>query len=440
MQCSSLLELYSEFQYYKNETTRVVKKIRESSLPTMASACERPNIGTRRQRALIRTGVTLLRYIMDHPQATSRAAAEDLRMSFPNVCRLVTEFKTLGIIQGTEHKQTGRRGPWSQAVALRGDLGCTIGVDLEATKVRGVVLDFANNVLAVRRRSLSPFETDKEIVSIVASVATTLVHMAQARGVQVYIVGLGLPSPLLDKRLGKIRTNMQFGEATLEFVPRVEEACRIRTSAAPNSNCFAAGHHRIHNPRGRGIDMVVLNRFGIVAALVWKGELYTGASHYAGALGYIPCSEVYPPRPLKEVCTGSSLLEFARAKGDQRSFQELLKSPNDPLVQEWLKQAVPAFAQAIHLAIMTYNPDRVLIDGIFNKFPRKIRSAIVARVQQLVLSTGNMMPEITFYEGDDLMGARGAALLARDLVANDALASIIIREGLRAEVPAIHGS
>lgn len=363
--------------------------------------------------------------MLDHPNSTCRAAADDLGMSFPNVCRLVSEFKGSGILIDGDPKQTGRRGPWSQAVMLRAELGCSIGVDIEATHVRGLILDFAGNAVCVLRKPISQSASSDEIVSSVADIGGELMSAARERKLDVYAVGLGLPGPVVDVKLGRVRTDLQMGELTVEFAPAVEEACGMEITCSPNSYCFAAGHHRIHHASETGIEMLVLNRFGLAATIVWDGRLYSGASHYSGDLGLLPCGIGASGRRYQDVCTGAALLELARQRNDDRSFQELLRSQDDPLVQEWLMEAIPGFAQAIYSAVIAYNPDRAIIEGIFNKFPEAIRRQIIDTVVAEITHNSNMVPSIGFYEGDDLMGARGAALLARDNVADDVLSDLI---------------
>jgi predicted NBD/HSP70 family sugar kinase len=180
----------------------------------------------------------------------------------------------------------------------------------------------------------------------------------------------------------------------------------------------------MNQPRQPGIDMVILNRFGLAATIVWNGQLYTGASHYAGDLGLLPTAGSQS-RLYRDVCTGAALLRLARLREDRRPFQELIQSPDCPAFTEWLRGAVPAFAQAIYAAVIAYNPDRVLIEGIFNRFPAGVRRRIVELVTAELEKTANMLPEIRFFEGDDLMGARGAALLARDDVVDEAMIRII---------------
>ncbi|MBP6964931.1 MAG: ROK family protein [Armatimonadetes bacterium] len=382
------------------------------------------NSARRRQKSAERTNVSLLRYVLDHPGATCKAAAKDLAMSLPNVFRLVAGFKESGLIVGRQQKQTGRRGPWSQVMSLRSSLGATIGVDVEATNVRGVVLDFANEVVAEMRHPLPPSAGPEEIVSAAAGVALSLVGESRRRSLEACAVGLGLPGPVNDVTRGSVRTELQFGKASLEFVPLVESKCGLPVTSAGNAYCFTAGHHRIHKPRGTGIEMVVLNRFGLAATLIWDGRLYTGASHYAGDLGLLPYGS--HGRRYSDVCTGSSLLKWARRHGDDRSFYDLLRSPDDPLVREWLGEAVPAFIQTICNAVVIYNPNSVLIEGLFNRFSEETRRRILDGALDEISRIGNMLPEIAFFDGDDLMGARGAALMARDSVADQILSRLLI--------------
>ena len=324
-----------------------------------------------------------------------------------------------------ESKRTGKRGPASRVLEVRSDLGCTVGVDLEATQVRGVVLDFSNEVVDVRRESVLPSSTAEDIVRLVASVTASLCKLAKKRRLAVDAVGLALPAPLVDAASGRVETELQFGKTVLEFVPKVHKMCGVPTVAAVNNDCFALGHHRLHHPRYNGVELVILNRFGIGCALVWNGQIYVGASHLAGDLGLIPCCTVTPPRRFQDVCTGASLLHMARQSGDERPFQEIIKSANDPVVTRWLGESIPAFCQAISIAVIAYNPNRIVIEGIFNHLTDDIRSRIMTTVQNELLQLGLMIPEMHFYEGDDLMGARGVAILARGHIADKSLAAIV---------------
>ena len=383
------------------------------------------NGGRREQRAAERTSVALLRYLLDHPGATAPEASDELGMSFQNVYRLIGDLRAADLLLSQDFKRTSRRGPQSQVVSLRPELGCTLGVDLEATQVRGVVLDFANQDAHVWRHPLAPTDGPREILAAVAEAARSLAAQATAAGAPPLTVGLGLPGPLLDAATGRSHTRYQFGEATLEFAPAVEAACGLHPVTNHNAHCFALGHHRAHNPNRPGIELVLLNRFGLAAALLWDGRLFTGSSSYAGDLGALSCPVGRGHASFNELCTGGALLSLARTRGDGRSFGDLIRHPEDPLVNTWLEKAIPAFAAALHAGALIYNPHRILLEGIFNDLPADSRQRLLELATQAIERSGLQSPTVEFYDSDDLMGARGAAFLARDEVADEALRGIL---------------
>ncbi len=373
------------------------------------------------QTSAERTGLRILRYILDHPGATRRDAARDLHLSFPNVCRLVAGFQEQRSVVEQDTKQTGKRGPRSKTLSLRADQGCTIGVDLEATHIRGIVLDFANSIRSVYRMPVNADATPESVVAKVAAASASLVASAGSQNLEIYAIGLALPGPVINQGLGRVRTELQGGLAEMQFVPAVRAQCPVETYAAPNDICFALGHHRMQHSRDIRMDVLVLNRFGLSAAVVHDSELYSGH------LGLLPFGNETPTRHYRDVCTGGAILKLARGRGDHRHFQELISSPEDPFVREWTNNAIPAFAQAIYCAVMMYSPDRLIIEGIFSRLPREVRASVLDRVEREITRLGIALPEITFFEGDDLMGARGAAFVARDHIADDVILEVVRR-------------
>ncbi len=371
---------------------------------------------TRARYAAERTNLNLLLHILNHPDATCRRAATALGMSYPNVYRLVADFIARGIlIEEKPETPPTARGRRSRLLKLRPDLGCTIGVEVEATHIRGIVLDFANEIAAVVRHPIDQGMSPEAIIQATADVAEELRWAAPHRKGRILGVGLGLPGPVLDVTRGTIRSKFQCGELTGSFSQPVHHRTGLPVTASANSNCFALGHDRF-DPHDSRCLLVLLDRFGLGSAVVWNGQLFKGASEYIGDLGMVNYTSGDRPVAYGEICAGCSLLARARQAGDSRSLLELVGADPalDPVVGSWLETAVPAFAEAIFTAVALYNPDRVVIEGIFSRFPVEVRERIAAEAETRLGRIPTPMPAIRFFEGDDLMGARGAALLARD--------------------------
>jgi len=371
------------------------------------------------QRAAERTSLAILRYVLNHPTATRKDTAQSLQLSYPNVCRLVTFFQEQEVLVEEQSKQTGKRGPQSKTLSLRADLGCTVGVDLESTHIRAIALDFANEFRGVFRRPITGDIKPENIISMVADTARSMLDLAHEQYLQIGAVGLALPGPVIDEQKGRIRTELQGGVADLEFVQAVQDKCDVATYATANDLCFALGHHRMNPPLDSRAEMLVLNRFGLSAVLVRGDQLLTGN------LGLLPYGTDLPLRHYRDVCTGAALLRLARSHGVSRQFQDLISSPADPITIEWLSTATPAFAEAIYSAAMMYSPDQLIIEGIFSKLPKEVRANMIRLIENEMTRLGMTPPRVSFFEGDDLMGARGAAFLARDRVADDIITKIL---------------
>jgi glucokinase len=407
------------------------------------------------QVAALRAQIRLLRYLLDNDGSTASAAARALQVSVPTVSRLVTAFRASGVVVPRERRPTGRRGPWSLVLSLSPRLGCSIGIDFEATRLRGVIVDFANAVRYEERRAIPARSRADAIVRIAIDLARRLVGRAKRARLTPRAIGLGLPGPIVDVDRGQIETELQFGKAVVEFVPAVEAACGIPVVAAPNTYCFAVAHHRFPReptpgrrrsavaqgdqagsvgavvaqgdqagPARAAVEMLVLVRFGIGVAILWDGRLYRGASH-AGDLGLLRSAMAACGRRYVDLCTGSSLLRLERQRGGRRTLVELMQATGDPLVGGWLETAVPAFAEAVFTSIVMYGPDRTVIEGVMNLLPLSRREEILERVYGEVDRVGLTRRPVEFFEGDDLMGARGAALLARDQIAAETLEAVV---------------
>lgn len=380
---------------------------------------QKTGISRQKQSAAERTSVNILRYIMDHPSASRRTIAEDLALSFPNVCRIIAGFQENGTLTVDEMKQIGKRGPRSRTLSLSNSLGCTIGIDLEATHLRAVALDYANEIVAVRRKPVPYAASAEDMVGLVAKMARDMVGLAKRKRLAVHAVGLGLPGPVIDESTGGVLTQLQTGVGKVEFVPMAQKASELPTFSAANTLCFALGHHRFCHPRERDTEMVVLNRFGLGVCVLRRDE------RFSGELGVLPFGQGATASHYRDVCTGASLLRFARSRGDYRDLHVIISSPDDPLVKQWLIAATPAFAQAVYCGIVMFAPDRVVIEGIFSSLPNHIRASIIRIVTDELETVGLSVPSIGLFEGDDLMGARGAALVARDRIVDGVLTQLV---------------
>lgn len=128
--------------------------------------------------------------------------------------------------------------------------------------------------------------------------------------------------------------------------------------------------------RGRGLRTflyVFIDTF-IGGGLVIDSHLRPGATGNAGALGSMPLevagSDGALPRQLLSVASLFTLEKmYARAGLDVRAVADAraVEAPWMPVTREWMQQATPAIAMAIHGATALLELDGVIVDGSFSR-------------------------------------------------------------------------
>ncbi|SEB22153.1 ROK family transcriptional regulator [Variovorax sp. YR216] len=138
--------------------------------------------------------------------------------------------------------------------------------------------------------------------------------------------------------------------------------------------------------RGRSVRTflyVFIDTF-IGGGLVIDSHLRPGATGNAGALGSMSLglggADGAPPRQLLSVASLVTLEKmYAQAGLDARAVADTraVEAPWMPVTREWMQQASPAIAMAIHSATALLELDGVIVDGSFS---REMLAAVLAQI------------------------------------------------------------
>ena len=166
----------------------------------------------------------------------------------------------------------------------------------------------------------------------------------------------------------------------------------------------------------------------IGGGLVLNGNLYTGYSGNAGALGSMPTVNKHGKRKqLVEVASLSNLAEMHIAEGMEHIDQwQLIASWNirDDLLDKWLKQTISAIADTVTASASVIDFEAVIIDG---RIPEALRQRMVEDLRlELTLQNfaGIEVPKVlegTIGADAPMIGAASLPLRSRYLVDNYAL-------------------
>jgi len=363
----------------------------------------------------------------------SQAFSMDKKAVSVAVDRLLSE----GIlaVNGVRESRSGRR---REILAVNGSHAATVGIDLGATHVIGVLADLSGTVLDRASYDIRPGLPVALILDQMRTIAARLVSTPRgggARAIGVCVPGFVHPvegTSLVAENIPgwkdvRIRDALQEG---LGLPVRVEDASRA----------LAVGERWLGKARGERDFLVLDLGFGIGMGIFIGGSLYRGTGWKSGEIGHT----VVDPRGLPCACGGRGCLEtvasgraIARqaAEGirDGRSqlLGELTKGNagvvtaqdvgvaagmSDPFAMELLEAAGSAAGLALANAAAILNPSVVVLGGGLVSSGRVFLDAIWKSADRHLMP--GMRQDLRIVESElGLDGsARGMALIASERI------------------------
>jgi fructokinase len=159
--------------------------------------------------------------------------------------------------------------------------GCRIGIDLGGTKIEGVVLDAAGQVLARRRVPTEQQRGYAHIVETTGRLADALRGLAPACGV----IGVGTPGAL-SSRTGRMKNCNTTCLNGRNLPADLQQRIGLPVIVENDANCFALAEARSGAGAGARVVFGVIMGTGCGGGLVVDGRLWSGPQHIAGEWGH----------------------------------------------------------------------------------------------------------------------------------------------------------
>jgi predicted NBD/HSP70 family sugar kinase len=228
----------------------------------------------------------ILRLVLETPRATRGSLSTLLGLSPSSIVKYTRLLIAKGLIRESDHEEStgGRR---SSVLELSPDAGLEVVIVLEATTVRGSLLDVSGRTLAEESApSRQGVPREELLVSIFGLIDTLL---SRASGYQRRILGIGLGlGGFMDPSEG-VSHEYLYARDWYDVPLRrlVEDRYTVPCFLVNDANACALGEK--YRGRGVGIDhfLCVWIGEGIGMGIVVNGELYQGKSSYAGEFGHV---------------------------------------------------------------------------------------------------------------------------------------------------------
>jgi glucokinase len=259
----------------------------------------------------------------------------------------------------------------------------TIGVDLGGTKLLAGAVDLGFRVHHRAQRTVTGLD-QKTLLDVTVDAVQ---QVRESAGGEVEAVGFGIPC-LIDRRTGMAASSVHLPLADIPFADVMAERLGMPVFIDNDGNTAALAEHRAGAARGVADALVMTLGTGIAGGLILRGELYRGATGFAGEFGHMTIEMDGPLHDgdcpnrgcVEAYASGAALAREARRLAFEHPGSGLARAARQgreiagPLVTELAHDGDPAAIEAIELIgtrlgvalaglVNTFNPEVVVIGG-----------------------------------------------------------------------------
>ncbi len=295
-----------------------------------------------------------------------------------------------------------------------------IGIEISGTRLHGVALGEDDAILASRSAQLDPDEP-------LASISSLTGELTKEFG-EVRRIGLAVPG-LVDRPSGQVVFSAHLPEELVhDLAGRVKASTGIEAVVENDANAAAYGEYRAGGGRGsRNLFFATLGK-GVGGAFIFDGQIWRGASGFAGEFGYVPINS--EGMKLEEVASSANIIRRTRSRFHQDSTSVLNKLDEDAIDLDAIISAAEReddFAQmmlqrtgmyvgaGIASVINLLNPEKIVVGGEIMQAKHLVLDAIIDRARELAFAPSFDATEIVEAELGADSAAVGAALLSGEV-------------------------
>lgn len=251
------------------------------------------------------------------------------------------------------------------------------------------------------------------------------IKQAQARFGEFRLLGVAVPG-LLRRTTGRVAYSTFIPEhEQVDFSAEVERATGLAVTLENDANAAGYGEFRLGAGRGARELFYVTLGTGIGGAFVFNGEIWRGASGFAGELGYTAINA--EGMRLEDVASAGNILRRTRSRFYQDGTSSLSSletgkltltdvvlaaRQRDDFARMMLERTGTYVGAAIADVINLLDVGRVVVGGEIMQAERLVLDAIIKRARELSFAPSFEGTQIVAGELGDAAAAIGVALLS----------------------------
>lgn len=325
------------------------------------------------------------------------------------------------LFEGKATERESGRPPTILALNPHG--GRLIGVDFEARNIMAVAVDFSQKPIKEFHGTISRTDSVEEILR---KIECAIQEVALDDPRPILAIGVGVPG-VIDPATGIAKKYKHInGWENVPLVERLVTKFKVPVFLENNIRTMALAELWFGQGRGRSNFICLGIRSGIGAGIIVNGEILQGANNRAGEIGEWPCALTKPIgntsngafARLEEVASFATIVNSRPA--DPQAAHDRFNVPinelvlaaqaGDAEVLAVLDGAAQTFALAINQLSCAFNPEVVILAGVFSAFGDLFLDRLNSQLTTFAPLSGP--PKVVNSTLGTFNGALGAAALA----------------------------
>lgn len=295
----------------------------------------------------------------------------------------------------------------------------SVGIDISTSGSTAVVIDGSNAIAATRSVSRSgEGNTVEEVAGLIAGL--------RSDGHSFDRVGIAVPG-LVDRETGRVAFSANLpGHTEVDLVKDVEAATGVSVTLENDANAAAYGEFSLGAGRGSHDIFYVTLGEGVGGAFIFNGQIWRGASGFAGEFGYVSINSA--GMRLEEVASSANIIRRTLSRFHQDNTSSLNKLTEESITLEDIITAAQRdddFAQmmlgrtgryvgtAVAGVINLLNIEKIVVGGEIMTAKHLVLDAIIDRARELSFAPAFQSTSIVEGELGSNAAAVGAAVLSR---------------------------
>ena len=264
-----------------------------------------------------------------------------------------------------------------------------VGIEISGTALTAVVIGEKNDVASSRSIAVTePENMVSQLIELIELLKNEYGHFGR--------VGVAVPG-LVDRASGRVAFSANIPEyAKVDLVESIGAATNIEVVIENDANAAAFGEYCCGAGRGSSNIFYATLGEGVGGAFIFGGEIWRGASGFAGEFGYVPINS--EGMRLEEVASAANIIRRTRSRFHQDSTSSLSKlnesditldeiiaaaKRDDDFAQMMLERTGMYVGTAVATVINLLNIEKVVVGGEIMQAKHLVLDALIERAREL---------------------------------------------------------